>query len=319
MTRIITREQIEQVLPALDLIPAIETGFVAYSAGQAVVPPVGELLLERGEVHIKYGYLAGDDYYVVKIASGFYDNPQRGLSSSNGLMLLFLQQTGELVAILLDEGYLTDVRTAIAGAIAARHLAPRQVQRIGIVGTGAQARLQLRYLADVTDCRRVLVWGRGERQLARYALDMRAYGFQIETTLHAPDILRSCNLIVTTTPATSPLLYVDDLQAGAHLTAVGSDTPAKQELDGAILARADLVVADSISQCLARGEIHRAIAAGHIVESRLIELGNVIAGHAPGRTDDAQITVADLTGVAVQDIQIASAVYEATEDPRLRD
>ena len=304
-------EQIKKVLPALDLIPAIEAGFVAYSAGRAVVPPVGELLLERGEVHIKYGYLTGDSYYVIKVASGFYENPQLGLSSSNGLMLLFDQRTGELVAILLDEGYLTDVRTGVAGAIAARYLAPRHVQRIGIVGTGIQARQQLLYLAHVTKCRQVLVWGRGEAQLARYERDMQAHGFQVETTQLTADILRSCNLIVTTTPATAPLLNASDLQAGTHITAVGSDTPEKQELDGAILAQADLVVADSISQCLARGEIHRAIEAGHISESRLIELGNIISGASPGRTNDEQITVADLTGVAVQDIQIASAVYHA--------
>ncbi len=131
-----------------------------------MVPPVGELLLDKGEVHIKYGYLEQDEYYVIKIASGFYDNPKIGLSSSNGLMLLFSQQTGELLSILLDEGYLTDTRTAVAGAIAAKHLAPKNVSRIGIVGTGTRARLQLEYLKQVTDCRQVLAWGRGEAQLA---------------------------------------------------------------------------------------------------------------------------------------------------------
>ena len=169
----------------------------------------------------------------------------------------------------------------------------------------------MHYLAQVTNCRQVLVWGRGEAQLVQYQRDMQEYGFQPETTQLTADMLRSCNLIVTTTPATAPLLNASDLQAGTHITAVGSDTPEKQELDGAILAQADLVVADSISQCLARGEIHRAIEAGHISESRLIELGNIISGASPGRTNDEQITVADLTGVAVQDIQIASAVYHA--------
>jgi ornithine cyclodeaminase len=310
----VSLEQIKQVLPTLDLIPAIEAGFTAYSAGKAVVPPVGELLLDRGEVHIKYGYLKGDDYYVIKIASGFYGNPQLGLPSSNGLMLIFSQQTGELVAILLDEGYLTDVRTAIAGAIAARHLAPRKVHRIGIVGTGIQARQQLQYLASVTDCRQALIWGRGEPQLSKYQLDMEDAGFQIETTQDTSDILRTCNLVVTTTPATEPLLSADDLQAGTHITAVGSDTPQKQELDGDILARADIVVADSISQCLVRGEIHRSIESGHISQDRLIELGDIISGNVLGRTNDEQITVADLTGVAVQDIKIASAVYRAVSD-----
>lgn len=307
----ISLEQIRAVLPSLDLLPAIEAGFVSYSAGQAVVPPVGELLLDKGDVHIKYGYLRQDEYYVIKIASGFYDNPGLGLPSGNGLMLLFSQETGTLVSILLDEGYLTDTRTAVAGAIAAKHLAPGTVSRIGIVGTGTQARLQLEHLKHATDCRQVLVWGRGESRLARYQGDMAPHGFEIEGTLNRADILRTCNLVVTTTPATTPLLGATDLRPGTHITAVGSDTPEKQEVDSAILSRADVVIADSISQCLVRGEIHKAIQAGHITREDVTELGDVIAGKAPGRTSDDQVTVADLTGVAVQDIKIATAVYEA--------
>ena len=309
--KIISLEQIKAVLPSLDLIPAIETGFVSYSAGRAVVPPVGELLLDTGDVHIKYGYLKEEPYYVIKIASGFYQNPQFGLPSSNGLMLLFNQKTGELVSILLDEGHLTNIRTAVAGAIAARHLAPQKVQRIGIVGTGTQAHLQLEYLLPVTACRQALVWGRGPEQLARYQREMEPFGFVIETSQNLADILRSCNLVVTTTPAGAPLLQATDLQPGTHLTAVGSDTPEKQELDAAILGRADVIVADSIGQCLERGEIHQAIQAGQITPDDIVELGDVIAGKVAGRTSDEQITVADLTGVAVQDINIATAVFEA--------
>ena len=311
--RIITLEEIKKILPSVDLLPAIEAGFAAYSAGQAEVPPVGELLLERGEVHIKYGYIRDEPLYVVKIASGFYGNSALGLPSSNGLMLLFDQQTGQLRCVLLDEGHLTDIRTAAAGAIAARHLAPRHVRRIGIVGAGIQARLQLRYLADQTPCRDVLVWGRNQAELDAYIADTAALDFRIETTFDAAAILKSCNLVVTVTPATDPLLFVTNLLPGTHITAVGADTPHKQELDSAILGRADLVVADSISQCLVRGEIYQALKAGAIAQSDLVELGLIIDGQAPGRSADEQITVADLTGVAVQDIKIAEAVYRGSE------
>ena len=309
--KIISLEEVKTVLPALDLIPAIEAGFVAYSQGRAVVPPIGELLLAKGEVHIKYGYLRQDEYYVIKVASGFYENPRLGLPSSNGLMLLFSQQTGELVSIVLDEGHLTDVRTAVAGAIAAKYLAPKNVERIGIVGTGTQARLQLEYLKQVTTCRQVLAWGRGRPQLQRYRRDMEPHGFAVDTTRDGGDILRTCNLVVTATPATAPLLSVADLQPGTHVTAVGADTPEKQELDSAILANADVVVADSIAQCLERGEIHKAVQAGHVTQDALVELGDVIAGRRTGRTSEDQITVVDLTGVAVQDIKITCAVFEA--------
>ena len=243
--KIIPLERIKEILPSLDLIPAIEAGFVAYSKGEAVVPPVGELLLDKGDVHIKYGYLKNDCYYVIKIASGFYDNPKLGLPSSNGMMLLFSKETGEPVSILLDEGYLTDVRTAIAGAIAAKHLASKNIDCIGIVGTGIQARLQLNYLSQVTECKQVLVWGRGDIQLTKYKIDMERQGFQIETTLSTTDILKTCNLIVTNTPSTTPLLNAADLQAGTHITAVGSDTPDKQELDSEILKKADGIIIGS--------------------------------------------------------------------------
>ena len=163
----------------------------------------------------------------------------------------------------------------------------------------------------MTDCRQVLAWGRGEAQLARYQHDMDPHGFVVEGTRNRADILRTCNLVVTTTPATTPLLDAADLQAGTHITAVGSDTPKKQEIDSAILGQADRVVADSISQCLVRGEIHKAIQAGQITQDDLVELGDIIAGQATGRSSDDQVTVADLTGVAVQDIQIAKAVYKA--------
>lgn len=309
--KIIMLQQIKEILPSLDLLPAIETGFVAYSSQQAVVSPVGELLLDKGEVHIKYGYLKQDPYYVIKIASGFYENPRLGLPSSNGLLLLFRQDTGALESILLDEGYLTDLRTAIAGAIAAKHLANRKIDRIGIVGTGTQAKLQLEQLRQVTDCRKVLVWGRGEAQIARYRRNMETMDFEIKGTLKTSDILHECNLIVTTTPAKSPLLHAVNLQPGTHITAVGSDTQEKQEVDSEILKQADVVVADSISQCLSRGEIYKSIETGYIKEEKLVELGDIISGKSVGRTSETQVTLVDLTGVAVQDIKIASAVYQA--------
>jgi len=312
--KIISREEILKVLPDIDLIPAIEEGFVAYSTGKATVPPVGELLLEKGEVHIKYGYISDEPYYVVKIASGFSGNPKIGLPTGNGLMLLFSQATGEPVSVLLDEGYLTEIRTAVAGAIAAKYLAPSMVRKIGIVGTGMQARLQLRYLEEIVDCREVLVWGRSEENLAKYRSEMEPRGFEIQATREAGRILHECNFIVTATPAKEPVLLSKDLQPGTHITAMGSDTPEKQELDTGILKKTDLVVADSIPQCLLRGEIFKALEAGAIMQDDLVELGNIISGSVPGRTSDDQVTVADLTGVAVQDIKIATAVYEACSE-----
>ena len=311
--KILRLAEIRDALEGIDLMQAIEAGFVAYSRGDAVVPPVGELVFDKppGDVHLKYGYLRDDDYYVIKIASGFYENAKLGLPSSNGLMLLFRQQTGEPLAALLDEGWLTDVRTAIAGAVAARHLAPPVVRRIGIAGSGMQARLQLKYLKPVTNCRKVLLWGRNGEHAEGCASDMRESGFEVDVCSDANALLQGCELIVTTTAATEPLLTdANALRPGTHITAMGSDTETKQELHAGLLARADVLVADSIAQCRERGEIHQALKAGAIDAAKLVELGAIVAGDAAGRDAAEQVTIADLTGVAVQDIQIAKAVFE---------
>jgi len=311
--KILDLEQIKTLLASIDIIPAIEAGFKAYSRGDAVIPPIAEMLFDvpPAEVHIKYGYLRDDDYYVIKIASGFYDNPQLGLSSSNGMMLLFSQKTGLIKCILLDEGYLTDIRTAAAGAVVAKYLAPKNVDKIGIIGAGIQGRLQLRYLKTITNCIDVIVWGVSNKELKLYKNEMESFGYKVVTTSNTVDIANNCNLIVTVTPSKKPLLNVDDIRPGTHITAVGSDNAEKQELDSKILKKADIVVADSIDQCMQRGEIFRAIQSNHIRKEQLFELGNIISGKNYGRTSENQITIADLTGVAVQDIQISKAVYNA--------
>ena len=307
--------QIKAALRNIDTLRAVEEGFVAYSEGKVVVPPVGEMLLERppGDVHIKYGYIKDDDYYVIKIASGFYENVKLGLPTGTGLMLIFSQKSGELVSILLDEGYLTNVRTAAAGAVVAKYLAPKNVHRIGIFGAGTQGRMQLEYLRPVTECKDAIVWGLNREELGAYKNEMEPLGFNIRTTQSAEEIASSCNLIVTATPSKSPLLKEEQVRKGTHITAMGSDTPEKIELDPKILRDADIVVADSISQCQTRGEISVALKEGLIEDKDLVELGEIIRDEKLRRSTDDQTTVADLTGVAVQDIQIAKAVFTALE------
>jgi len=306
--KIIYLDEIKRILTKIDPLAQIEQGFVLYSQGKATVPPVGELLMPKGEAHIKYGYIDNDDFYTIKIASGFYQNTELGLPSSNGLMLLFSQKTGEPQCILLDQGYLTDVRTAVAGAISAKWLAPKQVKTIGIIGTGIQARLQAIYLKQVTDCRNLTIWGRSteKAELLRKELEQNGFHVSLSTTIEA--LASQSNLIVTTTPSTSPLLFVDMIKPGTHITAMGSDTAKKQELDAEIIANADIIVSDSTAQSEHRGEIFQARNKNYINPDQIIELGNVIANNV-GRQNEQQITVADLTGVAVQDIKIAELIY----------
>lgn len=311
MPVVVALDEIKKALAAINPIPMIEEGFAAYSRGEVVVPPVGELVFDDppGDVHIKYGYVKDDDFYVIKIASGFYENPKLGLPSGDGLMLVFSQKTGVLEAILLDEGYLTNLRTAVAGAVVAKYLAPREVSAAGIIGAGVQGRMQLDWLRRVRRFDEAVVWGLNEEELAAYRKDMEHAGIRIRMTLRAEEVTAAANLIVTCTPATTPILKAEWIRPGTHITAVGSDTAGKQELDPAILSLADRVVVDSLAQSELRGEVFRAVSAGVIERNRLAELGRVIVDENLWRASENEITVADLTGVAVQDIQISKAVW----------
>ncbi len=270
MPEIFNREQIERALERIDVTTAIEEGFIAYSEGKVVVPPVGELVFEDppGDVHIKYGYIKNDDYFVIKVASGFYDNIKLGLPPADGLMLVFSQKTAQLECILLDECHLTNVRTAAAGAVVAKYLAPKKVERIGVFGAGVQGKMQVEALLPIVDCRDVIVWGTSEEELEAYREAMSGHGLEIQTTMNSDEIADTCNLIVTSTPSHNPLLRAEQIREGTHITAMGSDTLEKNELEPAILGKADIVVADSIEQCRVRGEIYHALKAGVLQDER---------------------------------------------------
>ena len=310
MATIINLKEIKSIVKNIDVVAAMEDGFIQYSNGNTVVPPVGELLFEKpkGDAHIKYGYIKNNDYYVIKIASGFYDNSKIGIPSSQGLMLLFDQKTGVPKAVLLDEGSLTDIRTAGAGALAAKYFAPKNIKAIGIIGTGIQAKLQLQYLQQHTPCKDVWVWGRNPENAEKFVSELKE-DFTINIATSPAEVAQNTNLIVTTTPAETSLLNAEDIQLGTHITAVGSDTEHKQELASELLKKADIVISDSIPQSKSRGEIYRATKDGLLNADSIIELGIAIQNKQLQRTDDNQITIADLTGVAVQDIKITEAVY----------
>ena len=247
---------------------------------------------------------------MIKIASGFWNNETFGIPNGQGMMLLFNQKTGQPKAILLDDATLTDIRTAVAGQICAQQFA-NDVQCIGVLGTGLQARLQVEYLKQVTKCRTVIVSGRNQEKIEQYQLDMEKIGFKVALGESPRQVAQKSNLIITATASSEPLLFSDDILPGTHITAMGSDTPGKRELGPGVLKASSLVVADSIAQCQERGEISHALVEGDISNNRIVELGNILSGSKPGRTAPEEITVADLTGVAVQDIQIATAVFES--------
>jgi ornithine cyclodeaminase len=303
MATVYTRAEIEMLIRPADVIRAMEQAFVGYSRGEAVIPPVGQMEFEDppGDCHIKYGYLKGGETFTVKIATGFWRNPKRGLPSSNGVLLVFSKTTGELSAILQDEGWLTDDRTAAAGAVAAKYLAPQNVKCIGIIGSGTQARLQLEYLREVTQCRRALIWARTRERADAVHID----GFEIEVASSVHELAQEARLIVTTTSSKRWLLGVADVRPGTHVTAVGADGGSKQELEPRLFAVSMLCAVDSHSQCSQYGDSSFAIKENWIRSENLVEIGTLISNPAILRRSQTDITIADLTGVAVQDIAIA--------------
>ncbi|SHK73308.1 ornithine cyclodeaminase [Chryseobacterium polytrichastri] len=311
-SKVLTEDEIHSLLPNIELLPLIEKAFTLYSNSQVQLPPVTELNFENpsGDVHIKCASVKEMPYYVVKIASGFYENPGKGISSSQGLMLLFDSETGCTSAVLLDNGYLTDVRTGLAGAVCAKYLAPKNITQIGIVGAGIQAQMQLKYLKTVTACRKVSVWARSETGLKKFLDEIDHEYWDITSTNHLQELAENSNLIVTTTPSQEYLLRKEWIKPGTHITAVGSDTPHKIELDPALVAHSDLVVVDSIEQCKFRGELYQMYNHQLTPKKEVVELGKVIRDRSLGRKNDTEITIADLTGIATQDLMIAQGVYE---------
>ena len=310
--QIVTEAELRAAV-GLDLttIDIIEQAFAALAKGGVVMPPILSMDLHdaNGEVDVKTAYIPGFDGFAIKVSPGFFDNPKLGLPSLNGLMILFSAKTGLVEAQFLDNGYLTDIRTAAAGAVAARHLAPARVETAGVIGTGVQARLQMQAAHLVRPFARVLVHGRDMDKARACAADLaRALGITAEATADPAALVAESQLVVTTTPARTPVLKADWLHPGLHITAMGSDQTGKTEIEPAALMAADAYICDRVSQCEVSGELEAALASGLWTKGTPAELGEVITGAKPGRTAPDAITICDLTGTGVQDTAIATHV-----------
>lgn len=358
---IVTLHEIEKIVSTpefeVKLIQAIQDGFVAYSQGRfnacpiqtMGAPPMAPFATSSSSQHgklnnhdatketkeyaaqtcVKSGYITSSSHYVIKVASG--GHPFR----NSGVMQLFSQTTGKLETLLLDEGRLTELRTAAAGAVAAKFLSPDLDVAdgvklcIGMLGTGIQARYQLRYLAHATSNRNVLVYGRTKPNVESFIRDMNEEGWNVRAVTSPQDLLSDlvvdnetcyCPLIVTTTSSRQPILMHSQQSAsemtkiyGRHITCIGSDSTGKIELDPILVSKADLLVADSLMQTKERGEYEEAIKRSLIFIDDVVELGDFVANKTKlyrkkGR--DGRLTIFDSSGVAVQDCVVAMMVHE---------
>ena len=307
--RIVKKAEIEEALKSADIFTAIKNAFIQFSKGEVNTPPVGYLPFPdaNGDLHIKYGHIKKDDVFVIKLSTGFYNNPKKDLPSSNGLMMVLSAITGEPIALLEDGGILTDIRTAVAGAITSNALRPTAAPRVGVIGTGTQARLQLQYLSKLIPDASYSVWGRDKYKTAAYVSDMAKVGLYVELMPTARSLCEQVNIIISTTPSTSPIIQTEWIKPGTHITAVGADAPGKQEFEASIFARASFTLFDSKEQCLHHGEASHSNISFN--ETNSAELGVLLEKPGIFKRQQAHVTVADLTGIAAQDIAIAKAVW----------
>jgi ornithine cyclodeaminase len=310
---VLSAEEVRALITPAEAFAACRDAFVRLARGEVVLPDVMsfDLTDRHGEVHAKGAHIQGTPYFSIKVAAGFYDNPQRGLPAGSGSVWVFDANTGYQVALLLDNGFLTDLRTGVSGGLAADALSNSTVRQVAVLGCGVQGRRQLEALLHVRRPQLVVAFSRRRDVAEQYAREMSdALGVTVTAASSAEEAVRGSDLIITSTPSREPIVADDWVMAGAHITAVGSDMPDKVELDPALLGRA-VVVADRLAQCVTQGEIHHAINAGTITADDVrAELGEVLAGTKPGRTDPDEITIADLTGIGALDAAVANLVTE---------
>jgi len=319
MTLVLTSSEIKKCVQLNgQLIPIIEDAFKSLALGKTTMPPILRLDIEKyhGESDVKAAYIDGLDSYAIKVASGFFNNPNLGLPSSNGLMILLDSKTGMLKSVLLDKGYLTDVRTAIAGAIAAKHLSNPESSNVGIIGAGIQAKMQLEALLLVRNIKTAYIWSRDSKKTNTFVKNIKdKINIKIIACESPEQTVNLSEILITCTPSKSPIIKSEWLKKGLHITAMGSDAEMKNELDPKIIKDCDYYIPDSQSQTSILGELNHAIKAGLVsAEKKYNELGSVIINSNLGRSNINDVTVADLTGTGVQDTAIARHTYKISAD-----
>jgi len=307
----------EAIRAAVGHRPALqsaERAFRALARDEAVSPmPLGAEIPEvHGEVHVKGAYLQGAPVFAFKVATGFYGNVELGVPTGSGLVLVFSSETGFPLGVLADNGYLTDLRTAAAGALATRFLTSGRPLVLAVLGAGVQGRLQAELIHTVRELKEIRVWSRKESSRKRYVAQVsRTLGVPVYAFPEVAPAVAGADLVVTATPSQAPLLFPGMLKPGATVVAVGADGPDKRELAVDVILAADKLVCDLTAQSIRVGELHHAVRTGQLhLESVYAELGHIVVGDLPGRVGDETI-ICDLTGVGAQDAAIAEVAWKA--------
>ena len=305
-------EIIKKVKLDNNLHKIIENGFIELSKGNTIMPPILRLDIKEfhGETDIKTAYIMGQESFAIKIASAYFNNNLKGLPTGNGLMILVDAKTGEFKSILLDYGYLTDLRTAVAGGIASKYLSNQDSSNVGIIGAGVQAKLQLKSIMMHRNIKKVIVWARDINKANIFIKEYNDKNLNMVVANSCEELASLSDIIVTATPSQTPLLKYEWLKKGTHITAMGSDAKHKNELDPAMIKLCNKYIPDNQSQTRILGELNHAIKKNFISSNyKFDDLGSIILNPSLGRKNREDITICDLTGTGVQDTAIARYTY----------
>jgi ornithine cyclodeaminase len=304
---------IDQLRPHLNksrIIEVVRSALIAHAEGLVQSPPPGQLMFSEphGDCHIKFGHLYGASTFAIKIATGFYENPKQGLPVNHGLILIMDSKTGAPIVILKDDGWLTAWRTTAAAVLAVKVLAPARIEAVGILGSGLQASLAVEWLSEILGGSSFYVCGRSYERSQNFANSIGA-----SAVSSSDELFNRCNVVITATPSTVPLFASSSVRPGTHIVALGADSPGKQELPVEIFTKASCILTDDVAQSLDHGDFGNAVRAGMVPENRAIMIGDILSGAVKydRLTDD--ITIADLTGIAAEDLAIADYFYHAMD------
>ena len=312
-TMLLSKEDVGRLISMKEVIGMVEEAYKAFNSGRVIQPAYTciQLPQPRGEIDFKLGYCEVNEIISMKASSGgFPNNPtEHGVPSGMGTILLFDARTCALICVM-DGSLITGLRTGAAGAVSVKALARRNARNVAAIGTGNQARMQIRAIREVMTIETIHAWDHHPQSLARYQADIeREFGIRVVMARSARDAVEQADILVTTTRGKGSLVEAAWVRPGTHIVAVGTDTHGKQELEPEIFRNAK-IVNDSIAQCAEKGETWHPLNKGIVSENDIhAEIGEILLGTKPGRETDDEITIFDATGMAIQDNTTSYRIY----------
>jgi ornithine cyclodeaminase len=314
--KFVSEDVAAEVVTMAEAIGAVEAMFVEYGRGLAEVFPVAQGRGPEADTSfsVKSGLIAGSRKVGLKVGSYWPGNRARGLAAHASTTLLLDPDTGYPEA-LVAASHLTCLRTAASDAVAVKHLSRPDSRTLAVFGAGHQAWFEVLAVREVRPIGRVFVVNRSGQAAEAFARRIREELGLEASGVSARDALAEADIAVTVTASRGPLFAATLVRPGTHVSAMGADQPGKQELDTALLAGAALF-ADVPAQAVSIGECEAAFKAGLVAAERITPIGAVLNG-AAGRTSPDQVTVYDSSGMALQDLAVASLALRKAEEQGL--